>query len=215
MFNRFTPSARRIVSIATEEARGLRHGDIGPEHLLLGALRSGSASELALAQLGLREGDVRARIGMKLPRGGADLSADISLSAAAVWVLAAAVRLADDGDEPQIGSGHILRALVDAPGAREVLAACAISEPAVRAALRRQPAGGDERFAAAVAAVDDGDSGAAARALLAIVLRRGPAAAWLAERGVDASAVRRAFPALEFEPKRGARAAARDASPAS
>jgi hypothetical protein len=104
---------------------------------------------------------------------------------------------------------------VDAPGAREVLAACAISEPAVRAALRRQPAGGDERFAAAVAAVDDGDSGAAARALLAIVLRRGPAAAWLAERGVDASAVRRAFPALEFEPKRGAWAAARDASPAS
>jgi ATP-dependent Clp protease ATP-binding subunit ClpA len=215
MFNRFTPSARRIVSIATEEARGLGHGDIGPEHLLLGALRSGSASQLALAQLGLREGDVRARIGMNLPRGGTDLSADISLSAAAVWVLAAAVRLADDGDEPQIGSGHILRALVNAPGAREVLAACAISEPALRAALRRQPAGGDERFAAAVAAVDDGESGAAARALLAIVLRRGPAAAWLAERGVDASAVRRAFPALEFEPERGVRAAARDVSAAS
>jgi ATP-dependent Clp protease ATP-binding subunit ClpC len=97
MFNRFTPSARRIVCIATEEARGLGHGDIGPEHLLLGALRSGSASELALAQLGLREGAVRARIGMKLPRGAADPSADISLSAAAVWVLAAAVRLAEGG----------------------------------------------------------------------------------------------------------------------
>jgi ATP-dependent Clp protease ATP-binding subunit ClpA len=215
MFNRFTPSARRIVRIATEEARGLGHGDIGPEHLLLGALRSGSASELALAQLGLREGDVRARIGMKRPRGGADLNADISLSAAAVWVLAAALRLADDGDEPQIGSGHILRALVDAPGAREVLAACTISEPAVRAALREQPAVGDEHFEAAAAGVDDGDSGAAARALLAIVLRRGPAAAWLAERGVDASAVRRAFPALTFEPEHSARAAARGTSAAS
>ena len=40
MLKRFTPNARRIVLIATEEARGLGHGELGPEHLLLGALRS-------------------------------------------------------------------------------------------------------------------------------------------------------------------------------
>jgi ATP-dependent Clp protease ATP-binding subunit ClpC len=215
MLNRFTPSAGRIAYVATEEARGLGHGEIGPEHLLLGALRSGGASEFALAQLGLREGAIRARIGMMLPRGNADLGTDISLSTASVWAFAAAVRLADDGDEPQIGSGQILRALVDAPGAREVLGACEISEHAVRAALRTQPADGDERFAATVAAVDDGDAGAAARALLAIVLRRGAVAAWLAERGVDAAAVRRAFPALQLELERRQWPIAREVSDAS
>lgn len=199
MLKRFTPNARRIVLIATEEARGLGHGELGPEHLLLGALRSGGASEFSLSELGLREGAVRARIGMKLPRDTAGGGGDVTLGAGAVWALAAAVRLADDGDEPQVGSGHVLRALIDAAGAREILADCRISVDAVRAALRRQPADSDEQFAAAIAAVDGGDPVAAARALIAIVLRRGPVAAWLAERGVDESAVRRAFSALQLE----------------
>lgn len=34
---------------------------------------------------------------------------------------------------------------------------------------------------------------------MAIVLRRGSVAAWLAERGVDEAAVRRAFPVLTLE----------------
>lgn len=210
MFKRFTPSARRIVVIATEEARGLGHGDIGPEHLLLGALRSGGPSEFALAQLGLREGAIRARIGMRLPRGNADGSAQISLSAHAVWTLAAAVRLADEGDDPQVGSAHVLRALADAEGARQVLDDCEISLEAVLAALRREPDEGDEAFTAAVAGLDGGDPAAAVRALMAIVLRRGPVAAWLAERGVDEAALRRAFPApaLEAAPQRRPRRAA-------
>jgi len=199
MLERFTPNARRIVLIATEEARGLGHGELGPEHLLLGALRSGGASEFSLTELGLREGAVRARIGMKLPRDNAGGGGDVTPCAGAVWALAAAVRLADDADEPQVGSGHVLRALIAAAGAREILADCQISVDAVRGALRRQPADHDEQFAVAIAAVDGGDPVAAARALIAIVLRRGPVAAWLAERGVDESAVRRAFSALELE----------------
>ena len=214
MLKRFTPNARRIVLIATEEARGLGHGELGPEHLLLGALRSGGASEFSLTELGLREGAVRARIGMRLPRDDVDASADVMLCAGAVWALAAAVRLADAADDLQVGSGHVLRALIDAAGAREVLADCQISADAVRAALRRQPADHDEQFAVAIAAVDGGDPVAAARALIAIVLRRGPVAAWLAERGVDESAVRRAFSALELErvaPAAAARAGAASA----
>ena len=136
MFKRFTPSARRIVLIATEEARGLGHGDIGPEHLLLGALRSGGPSQSALAQLGLREGAVRARIGMRLPRGNGDADVEISLSADAVWTLAAAVRLADEGEDAQVGSAHILRALADAQGARQVLDDCEVSPQALATALQ-------------------------------------------------------------------------------
>ena len=202
MFKRFTPAARRIILIAIEEAHGLGHADIAPEHLLLGALRCGGPAQLALAQLGLREGAIRARIGMRLARANAadadvdaDARAEPTLSADAVWAIAAAVRMADDADEPQVASSHVLRALVAAAGARDVLAACAVSEAHVLGALYDLPPEDDEDFAAAVAAIDGLDPDAPARALAAIVLRRGPVAAWLAERGVDEAAVRRAFPA--------------------
>jgi DNA-binding MarR family transcriptional regulator len=39
MFELFTERARRVVILGQEEARALRHGYIGPEHLLLGLLR--------------------------------------------------------------------------------------------------------------------------------------------------------------------------------
>jgi len=41
MFERFTDRARRSVVLAQEEARRLRHNDIGTEHLLLGLVREG------------------------------------------------------------------------------------------------------------------------------------------------------------------------------
>ena len=36
---RFTQRARRVLSLAQEEAERLRHGAIGTEHLLLGLMR--------------------------------------------------------------------------------------------------------------------------------------------------------------------------------
>src|SRR5437870_2312193 len=39
MFERFTPAARDAVVLAQDEARALRHGWIGTEHLLLGVAR--------------------------------------------------------------------------------------------------------------------------------------------------------------------------------
>lgn len=39
MFERFTERARQVVVLAQDEARALRHGWIGTEHLLLGLLR--------------------------------------------------------------------------------------------------------------------------------------------------------------------------------
>jgi ATP-dependent Clp protease ATP-binding subunit ClpC len=41
MLERFTERARRVVVLATEEARRRGHGAVGPEHLLLGLLRDG------------------------------------------------------------------------------------------------------------------------------------------------------------------------------
>lgn len=63
MFERFTEDARHAVRLAQEEARRLRHGFIGPEHLLLGLLaqRAGPAGG-ALAAAGLEITCLRHRI---------------------------------------------------------------------------------------------------------------------------------------------------------
>jgi len=53
MFERFTDRARRVVVLAQEEARGLNHGFIGTEHLLLGLIAEGEGiGGKVLADLG-------------------------------------------------------------------------------------------------------------------------------------------------------------------
>ena len=41
MFERFTDRARRVVVLAQDEARGLKHNYIGTEYLLLGLMSEG------------------------------------------------------------------------------------------------------------------------------------------------------------------------------
>ena len=57
MFERFTDQARRVVTLAQEEARMLRHNRIGTEHLLLGLIQvdDGVAAQ-ALESLLSRDG---------------------------------------------------------------------------------------------------------------------------------------------------------------
>jgi len=43
VFERFTEQAHRVVDLAGEEAEGLGHRYLGPEHLLLGILREGAS----------------------------------------------------------------------------------------------------------------------------------------------------------------------------
>jgi ATP-dependent Clp protease ATP-binding subunit ClpC len=53
MFERFTESARQVVVLAQEEARKLRHGYIGTEHLLLGLLRENGRAATTLGANGI------------------------------------------------------------------------------------------------------------------------------------------------------------------
>jgi ATP-dependent Clp protease ATP-binding subunit ClpA len=54
MFERFTDRARRVVVLAQEEARMLKHNYIGTEHILLGLIRErdGMAAQV-LESLGI------------------------------------------------------------------------------------------------------------------------------------------------------------------
>jgi ATP-dependent Clp protease ATP-binding subunit ClpC len=54
MFERFTESARQVVVLAQEEARKLRHGYIGTEHLLLGLLRENGRAATTLGAHGVQ-----------------------------------------------------------------------------------------------------------------------------------------------------------------
>ena len=54
MFERFTDRARRVVVLAQEEARMLKHNYIGTEHILLGLIHEGEgAAANALGSLGI------------------------------------------------------------------------------------------------------------------------------------------------------------------
>jgi ATP-dependent Clp protease ATP-binding subunit ClpC len=53
VFERFTESARQVVVLAQEEARRLRHGYIGTEHLLLGLLRENGRAATTLGGQGV------------------------------------------------------------------------------------------------------------------------------------------------------------------
>jgi ATP-dependent Clp protease ATP-binding subunit ClpA len=63
MFERFTQPARRAVVDAQEEARDLRHGYIGTEHILLALLREpSSVAWRALERLGVERDAVRSDV---------------------------------------------------------------------------------------------------------------------------------------------------------
>ncbi len=63
MFTRFTSRARAVVVLAQEEARRLRHGHLGTEHLLLGLLAEGEGiGARALAQAGITLEAARAEV---------------------------------------------------------------------------------------------------------------------------------------------------------
>lgn len=63
LFERFTPSAREVVVLAQEEARGLQHNYIGTEHELLGLLgeEDGVVAQV-LGSLGVTVEQVREQV---------------------------------------------------------------------------------------------------------------------------------------------------------
>ncbi len=55
----FTPEAERVLRLAEQAARGMRHPYVGTEHLLLGLMQEESGAAKVLRQMGLQEDRVR------------------------------------------------------------------------------------------------------------------------------------------------------------
>ena len=59
-FNRFTERARKVILLAKDEAKRIKHGYIGTEHILLGLVKEGEGVAAAvLTNLGLDPENIR------------------------------------------------------------------------------------------------------------------------------------------------------------
>ena len=95
MFERFTEQSRRVVVLAQEEARMLRHNHIGSEHLLLGMLheQGGTATDV-LASAGITIEAARSQVGELAGPGDKLSSAHIPFTQRAKKILELSLRVA-------------------------------------------------------------------------------------------------------------------------
>jgi ATP-dependent Clp protease ATP-binding subunit ClpC len=139
MFERYTPSARQVVAFANEEARSLRHGALGVEHLLLGILVDGVGhGGRALRSLGLSAELVRGRVAELLPPGTPTAGA-IPFTPRAQQVLARADGESRGLGHERVGTEHLVLAIArERDGiATRILEERHLGAEAVRDAVRR------------------------------------------------------------------------------
>jgi ATP-dependent Clp protease ATP-binding subunit ClpC len=113
MFERFTDQARRVVTLAQEEARMLRHNRIGTEHLLLGLIQvdDGVAAQ-ALESLGISLAAVREQVEETIGQGRWAPPVNIPYAPQAKKVLDMSLREALALGHHAIGTEHILLGLI-------------------------------------------------------------------------------------------------------
>ena len=137
---RFTQRARRVLSLAQEEAERLQHGQIGTEHLLLGLMREeGGVAGRVLRDLGLEQRRVEELVNRLTDSGQRAASGNLDLSTGTKKVLELAVDEARRMGHHYIGTEHLLLGLVRQQDgiAIEVLRRLGVSPEEVRRQTRR------------------------------------------------------------------------------
>ena len=112
-FDKFTERARRVLTLAQEEAQRFNHNYIGTEHLLLGLVREGDGvAAKVLGNLGVELNKVRSAVEFIIGRGDRTSSAEIGLTPRAKKVIELAVDEARRLSHSYIGTEHLLLGLV-------------------------------------------------------------------------------------------------------
>jgi ATP-dependent Clp protease ATP-binding subunit ClpC len=112
-FDKFTERARRVLTLAQEEAQRFNHNYIGTEHLLLGLVREGDGvAAKVLNNLGVELSKVRSAVEFIIGRGEKATSGDIGLTPRAKKVIELAVEEARRLNHSYIGTEHLLLGLV-------------------------------------------------------------------------------------------------------
>ena len=112
-FEKFSERARRVLSLAQEEAQRFNHNYIGTEHILLGLVREtdGVAAKV-LANLGVELNKVRSAVEFIIGRGERAASGEIGLTPRAKKVIELAVDEARRLNHHYIGTEHLMIGLL-------------------------------------------------------------------------------------------------------
>ncbi len=167
-FDKFTERARRVLTLAQEEAHRFNHNYIGTEHILLGLVREGDGvAAKVLANLGVELNKVRSAVEFIIGRGDRTVLGEIGLTPRAKKVIELAVDEARRLNHSYIGTEHLLLGLVrEGEGiAAGVLESLGVNLERVRAETTRilsqsapqtagAPAGGGARQATRTPTVD-------------------------------------------------------------
>ena len=139
-FEKFSERARRVLTLAQEEAQHLNHSYIGTEHILLGLLREeeGVAAKV-LTNLNVGLGKVRSGVEFIIGHGEKPSSGEIGLTPRAKRVIELAIDEARNLGHNYIGTEHLLLGLLHEGGgvAAGVLDSFGITQEQVRTETSR------------------------------------------------------------------------------
>jgi ATP-dependent Clp protease ATP-binding subunit ClpC len=117
VFERFTDRARRVIVLAQEESRLLRHDWIGTEHLLLALMHEGEGvGAQVMEELGISLESARQYIEETAGPVGSPLQGHIPFTPGAKKALERSLRAALQLGHNYIGTEHILLGLLDMKG---------------------------------------------------------------------------------------------------
>ena len=112
-FDKFTDRARKVLTLAQEEAQRFNHNYIGTEHLLLGLVREGDGvAAKVLANMGVQLPKVRSAVEFIIGRGDSMIMGEIGLTPRAKKVIELSVDEARRLNHHYIGTEHLLLGLV-------------------------------------------------------------------------------------------------------
>lgn len=113
MFGRFTERARKVLSLAEQEAIKLNHNYVGTEHMLLGLVKEGQGiAAKALSDSGITEEKVIEQIKKIIGEGKQDVDGPVSLTPRSKKVLNLSMDEARRLGHNYIGTEHILLGLI-------------------------------------------------------------------------------------------------------
>jgi len=187
MFERFTDQARQVVVLAQEEARLMRHGHIGTEHLLVALARvDDDVATPMLADHGLTPEKTRAEVVAVIGVGNTEPGGQLPFTPAAHDALEATLRESLELGHDRVEPAHLLLGVLRQRDsvARRVLAAAGAHPTESREDVERRLAATSGDALPRHSPRVDGEQ------LLEILAREGAVAAWLREHGVDERTVR-------------------------
>jgi ATP-dependent Clp protease ATP-binding subunit ClpA len=140
-FDLLDDPAKRVLAVAEEEARQMRHNWIGTEHMLVALLRSDGVAQRALTELGVTLDAVRTGVFKAVPPRETEVT-EITVTPRVKTLLGRAITLAAPVSD-RLGPQHLLIALIADPDGigSQVLTQLGVTKEKVREAVDRLSAG--------------------------------------------------------------------------